>query len=201
MLDSLIVIGMAVVSLGTIHEEDGLQQRTFHLRNVGTKAVALEQGYTSCGCTTIDFDHDADVEPGDSTLVTLTFNPRGKGGEFKETGTLVYGSQRQRVSLSLIGTCITSEETLLRQFPIRLNEQLRLSTDRFDLGIMHQGGERTRTVVVLHRDNSRQERHAVSFTVTPSTPRGLQHIPKTLTTKDNNGKEITFTVTLDVLVR
>ena len=188
MIDSLIVIGMAVVSLGTIHEADGPQQHTFKLRNDGTEAVALEQGYTSCGCTTINFDRDSLVEPGDTAHVKLSFNPRGKGGEFKETGTLVYGPDRKHVSMSLIGTCITSEETLLRQFPIRLTDQLRLSANR-------------RTVVVLHRPDGRQERHTLRFAVTPSTPRGLQHIPMTITTHDDTGKEIPFTITFDVLVK
>ena len=201
MIDSLIVIGMAVVSLGTIHEADGPQQHTFKLRNDGTEAVALEQGYTSCGCTTINFDRDSLVEPGDTAHVKLSFNPRGKGGEFKETGTLVYGPDRKHVSMSLIGTCITSEETLLRQFPIRLTDQLRLSANRFDLGIMQQGEERERTVVVLHRPDGRQERHTLRFAVTPSTPRGLQHIPMTITTHDDTGKEIPFTITFDVLVK
>ena len=53
--DTLVVIGLSAISLGTIHEADGVQQRTFWLRNAGQEAVALQQGYTSCGCTTIDF--------------------------------------------------------------------------------------------------------------------------------------------------
>ena len=82
--DTLIVIGMATVSLGTINEADGLQERTFWLRNNGTEAVTLVQGYTSCGCTTIQFDKEQSIAPGDSSAVTLRFNPQGKGGEFEE---------------------------------------------------------------------------------------------------------------------
>ena len=195
--DTLIVIGLATVSLGTIQEADGVQEHIFWLRNSGREAVALQQGYTSCGCTTIHFDKARQIATGDSIAVTLRFNPRGKGGEFEEVGTIVYGENHKRVNLTLMGTCVTSEETLLRQFPIRISDSLRLSTDRFDLGIMHVGESKERNVVVLHRDESmRQERIPIRFSVDANTPKGLQHIPHPL--KINNE---TVIVTLDVLVK
>ena len=194
--DTLVAIGLATISLGTIHEADGPKEHTFWLRNAGQEAVVPTQGYTSCGCTTIHFIKDAPVAPGDSTAVTLRFNPRGKGGEFHEVGTIEYGTQRKRVSLALTGTCITSEETLLRQFPIRINDSLRLSTNRFDLGIMRAGETKNRTVVALHCNDNRQERTPIRFTVDAKTPKGLQHITHPLKV----GEE-TVNITLDVLVK
>ena len=199
--DTLVAIGFATISLGTIQESDGVQERTFWLRNAGTEAVTLVQGYTSCGCTTIQFDKDKPIAVGDSTGVTLRFNPQGKGGEFEETGTIIYGPNRKRVNLSMVGTCITSEETLMRQFPVRISDDIRLSTNRFDLGIMHVGDSKERGVVVLHRsENNRQERIAIKFTVDANTPKGLQHIPYLIKTKVK-GKELTLTITLDVLIK
>ena len=199
--DTLVAIGLATISLGTIQEANGVQERTFLLRNAGTEAVTLVQGYTSCGCTTIQFDKDKSIAVGDSTKVILRFNPQGKGGEFEETGTIVYGPNRKRVQLSMVGTCITSEETLMRQFPVRISDQIRLSADHFDLGIMHISETKERNVIILHRDeNNRQERIPITFTVDANTPKGLQHIPyptKTLV----QGKEQTLTITLDVLVK
>lgn len=199
--DTLIAIGVATASLGTIQESDGIQERTFWLRNDGTEAVTLVQGYTSCGCTTIQFAKDEAVAVGDSTCVVLRFNPQGKGGEFEETGTVVYGPQRKRIQLSMIGTCITSEETLMRQFPIRISDNLRLSANRFDLGIMHDGETKERGIVILHRDEgNRQERIPVTFTVDAQTPRGLQHIVRTITTSENGNKK-QIEIMLDVLVK
>ena len=199
--DTLITIGLATVSLGTIQEADGVQERTFWLRNDGTEAVTLVQGYTSCGCTTIQFTKDEPVAVGDSTCVVLRFNPQGKGGEFEETGTIVYGPNRKRIQLSMIGTCVTSEETLMRQFPIRISDDIRLSANRFDLGIMHVGETKERNVIILHRDNeNRQERIPVTFTVNANTPKGLQHISYPIKTSVQ-GKEQTLTITLDVLVK
>lgn len=199
--DTLIVIGLATVSLGSIHEADGIQQHTFWLRNTGQQTVTLTQGYTSCGCTTIDFAKGASVESGDSTAVTLRFNPRGKGGEFEETGTIVYGPYRKRVQMSMVGTCITSEETLLKQFPVRINGDIRLSANRFDLGIMRIGETKERNVIVLHKDEgNRQERIPIVFTVDASTPKGLQHIDYPIKTVVQ-GKQQILTITLDVLIK
>ena len=199
--DTLVVIGLATISLGTIQEADGVQERTFWLRNDGSETVTLQQGYTSCGCTTIDFARGSSVEPGDSTCVTLRFNPRGKGGEFMETGTLVYGDSRKRVELSMVGNCITSEETLQRQFPVRVSDRLRLSANRFDLGIMRVGESKERNVIVLHKaDNNRQERFTVSFSPDADTPKGLQHIVRTIST-DDGGQRRELKITFDVIVK
>lgn len=199
--DTLVVIGLAAVSLGTIHEADGVQERTFWLRNDGTETVTLAQGYTSCGCTTIQFAKDKPVSAGDSTSIVLRFNPQGKGGEFEEVGTIVYGKNRKRVHLSLTGTCITSEETLMRQFPVRISDDIRLSANRFDLGIMHIGESKERNVVILHRDEgNRQERIPVKFSVDAQTQKGLQHISYPIKTIVH-GKEQTLSITLDVLIK
>ena len=199
--DTLVVIGLATVSLGTIHEEDGMQERSFWLRNDGQVSVVMLQGYTSCGCTTIDFVKNTNISPGDSTCVTLHFNPRGKGGEFEEMGTIVYGPSQKRVQMSMTGNCITSEETLMRQFPVRVSEDIRLSAERFDLGIMHVGETKERNIIILHRnENNRQERILLSFTPDGRTPKGLQHIVKPVETIDN-GKRKTIKITLDVIIK
>ena len=207
--DTLIVLGMATASLGTIQEADGPKEHTFVLRNAGTEAVVIKQGYTSCGCTTIYFDKDQTVAPDKTTRVTLRFNPRGKGGEIEETGTIAYAltshpsplTSLKRVNVSLVGTCITSEETLLKQFPIRLTDHLRLSADRFDLGIMRPGDSKERHVTVLHCDeNNRKEPVTLTFTVTSDMPKGVQHIARTFKTKVK-GRTHTVSVTFDVLVK
>lgn len=200
-VDSLVVLGLATVSLGTIHETDGVQVRSFWLQNTGQQSVVLQQGYTSCGCTTIDFAKAAAVGPGDSTQVTLRFNPRGKGGEFHEVGTIVYGADKKRVQLTLTGQCITSEETLMQQFPIRISDQLRLSANRLDLGVMRLGESKERGVVVLHRDdNNRKERIPIVFRVDEKHAKGLHHIDHPLTVVTKTGRQVVH-VTLDVMIK
>ena len=199
--DTLVVIGLAAASLGTIQETGGVQEHSFWLRNDGPEAVTLQQGYTSCECTTIEFDRFAQVQPGDSSQVILRFNPQGRGGDFTVTGTVVYGTERKRVKLAMTGNSILSEETLMKRYPIAVTENLRLSTDRFDLGIMHPGETKVRSVVVLHRDeNDRTETLAITYTPDDKTPKGLQHIPYTVLTSEQ-GKQRQLTITLDVMIK
>lgn len=211
-MNELVVIGLSTILLGTIREADGVQQHAFWLRNDGTHAVTLMQGYTSCGCTTIDFERGLCVAPGDSTCVTLSFDPRGKSDEFLEVGTIAYlptdsveiapATQRHRVQMALEGECIASDESLLRQHPIPITDYLRLSKARFDIGVMRQGAKRTVNVSVLHRDEGdRREPFSITFEVTADMPKGLQHVERMLTTHDATGAEVTFAVILDVLVK
>lgn len=195
--DSLVVIGMAVVSLGTIQEADGAKEHTFWLRNAGQQAVTITQGYTSCGCTTIHYDKAKTIAPGDSSKVTLRFNPRGKGGEFYESGTIEYGQKRKRLQLALKGECVTSEETLLKQFPIQVSKDVRLSANRFDLGYMSAGDSKERHVTILYMGKkNKKETRVIHFTVDAKLPKGLQHIAYPL----KIGKQQT-TITLDVFIR
>ncbi len=197
LVDSLIVIGMAIADIGTIQEADGPREQSFWLRNVGTSSVTLQQGYTSCGCTTIHFDRRQVIVPGDRSRVTLRFNPRGKGGLFHEMGTIVYGAAKKRINMTLVGQCITSEETLLRQFPIRISNHLRLSANRFDLGIMHVGESKERHVTLLHQDEgNRRETLTVRFTVDQNTQKGLQHITQAVTAGGQ-----TIHIQFDVLIK
>ena len=199
--DTLVVIGLATASLGTIQETGGMQEHSFWLRNDGTEVVTLQQGYTSCECTTIEFDRYAQVQPGDSSQVILRFNPQGRGGEFNVSGTVVYGNERKRVKLAMTGMSILSEETLMKRFPIAVNDNLRLSTDRFDLGVMHIGETKERSVVILHRDeNDRTESLSITFTPDDKTPKGLQHVPYTVVTSEQ-GKQRQLVITLDVMIK
>ena len=222
--DSLIVIGLATASLGTIHEADGPVDHTFCLRNAGSDTVAVRQAYASCGCTTLHFDRARRLAPADTMNVVLRFNPRGKGGDFEETGTLVYGSLAghdaagpgtaapRQVRLVLTGHCISSEETLLRQFPVRISDAIRRSANRFDLGYMRTGERRERTVVVLHRGGSgpqpaagttgadRQERIAVTFTATRELGSGLHHVSVPITIA-HGADSVSVPITFDVIIK
>lgn len=209
MFGKLIVLGTAVLNIGTIYEADGIVERTFSVLNEGPQPVTIVQGYTSCGCTTVTFPKDSLINAGDTISVTLRFNPRGKGGEFYETAHLKTAPPQPSPSgegrggalcLTLTGTCITSEETMLLQHPVVVNERLRLSRDRFDLGYMSVGEERERTVSVWHRDTDTTETSTIRFVVSPETPKGLNHIPYTISIHTPDG-DCSTVIMLDVVVK
>lgn len=200
-IDTLVNIGLATISLGTINESDGRQEREFWLRNAGTEAVTLVQGYTSCGCVRLTFPLGKTIQPGDSVRTMLSFDPKGKGGEFLERGTIVYGQSRKRVDITMEGVCITSEETLMKQFPIEINDGLRLSANCFDLGMMVTGETKTRNVVILHKDeDNRQECIPVCIKADSSLTKGLHRIKRQIETIHKNQKT-TIDINFDVLIK
>lgn len=211
-IDSLIVAGLAVLDLGTIHESDGIIEREFWLRNAGSNAITILQGYTSCGCTTIDYQRDAVVQSGDSTLVTLRFNPANRGDEFYESGTIAYtsvpsaspqGSKRHFVNMALQGTCRLKDETLLMQHPIAVTDDVRISSNRYDLGYMTVGQQRQLSVSVLCRIDGTWQRMGttdVSFTAEATMPKGLQHIKRTFSITHAK-KKIPFEIIYDLIIR
>lgn len=203
-LTSLVVVGLSVLNIGTIKEEDGVVDRSFWLRNDGEEAVVLLQGYTSCGCTTIEFGKESWLQPGDSTQVSLHFNPRGKGGEFYESGTIGYSTAidgpRQRVQMALEGECITSEETLMKQYPVKVTDDLRISRDNFNLGFMSLGQQKEVYVAVLHQsENNRVESIPLQITI-EGVEKGQQQLRRTLTLT-HNGQPLQLTIKFDVTVR
>ena len=200
-IDSLVIIGLSTVSLGTINEADGRQEREFWLRNAGTEAVSIVQGYTSCGCVKLDFPLDKPILPGDSARTVLSFDPKGKGGEFYERGTIICGSSRKRLNLALEGNCITSEETLARQFPVKINENIRLSTNKYDLGVMSVGESKTRNIAVLHKDEgNRQEYITIKIEVDNRMGKGVKRIEKYIKTKSKN-EVINIPIYFDVRIK
>ena len=103
--------------------------------------------------------------------------------------------------MAMEGNCITSAETLMKQFPIAVTKDTRVSRNRFDLGYMNRGAEKMLNVVVLHCDeNNRQELLPLTFKVEEKMGNGLQHITKTIETKEK-GKKLKIPITLDVVIR
>lgn len=185
--DQLIVIGAALATFA-VGESDAPVERSFAFCNVSADTITLAQGYTSCGCTTIDWPRTP-IAPNDTDRVTLRFNPKGRDGEFYESGTVVYGAQRQRLTVALQGTVTMAKEQLLRRYPVVVNDRLRLSTNEFDLGILQKGQAVTRHIAVLNGD--KQESIEINI-IAGQTPGRLN-----LKTEDGQ----TFAVSLHYIVK
>jgi len=199
--DSIIGCGQTSINVGKIHEEDGIIENSFWMKNVGSSPTEFIQGYTSCGCTAIDFEKGKSIQPGDSTCVTLRFNPTGKYGDFIESGKLIYGNDKKCIDLSINGYCVTSEESLKKQFPYHLSKNTWVSAERFDLGILNPGKEKTVYITVLHRNlDNLQETVPIKFVTDANMGTGLKHITKSVIIREKE-KEINHKVVFDVIIR
>lgn len=151
MIHSGLVITAAVTtfSFGVIQERDGIVSHRFMLCNESGVPVRICQTYPSCGCTSVACDTGL-VAPHNSMAVDVSFIPTNRGGEFYETASLVVASSKDTVvvTLSVEGTVITSEETLMRQYPVRQGS-LRLTTDSLSMGVVRRGESKTMYVGVL----------------------------------------------------
>lgn len=145
----VITVAMAAINFGVIQERNGAVSHRFVLRNASDVPVRICQTYPSCGCTTISCD-TSHVPPRDSVPVDVSFNPAGRGGEFYETASIVVASASDTsvVTLSVEGEVQTSEETLLRQYPVRRGS-LWLTTDTLRMGEVRRGASRTMHLGVL----------------------------------------------------
>lgn len=184
MMQSGLIIAVAVASFnfGTLQERNGSVSHRFMLRNDSPVAVRVCQTFPSCGCTTIACDTSL-VAPHDSVAVDVTFNPVNRGGDFYETASVVMASTADTtvVTLSVEGSVVTSEETLMRQYPVRQGA-VRLTADTLNMGEVRRGGSKTMYVGVLHDlQTGRHESVPVTFVADDTTRWGAVsrtvHIP------------------------
>ncbi len=160
----LIVTALSTaMNFGTIQEQAGKVSHRFMLYNESAVPVKIIQTFPSCGCTTISCD-TASVAPHDSTVVDVAFDPKGRGGEFYETASIVFASAADIsvVTLSVEGFVLTSEETLMKQYPVRQGS-LRLTSDTLRMGEVRRGETKTMNVGILKDLKSKQH---VSIPVT-----------------------------------
>lgn len=73
-----------VHEFGNVPEKGGKITATFRFVNTGDAPLLILSATASCGCTSPSF-RDAPVEPGDTSVVTVKYNPDGRPGEFIKT--------------------------------------------------------------------------------------------------------------------
>lgn len=174
----LVTVAAASLHLGTIHESQGSVSRIFWMRNNGDDTVRIIQTYPSCGCTTISFLPPGSIPPGDSLAVSVGFNPANRGGDFYETATILMTSENDTVRkvLSIEGTVVTSEETLIRQYPVHKGS-IRLTADTLNMGEVRRGESKTMYVGVLpEMDYGKRRSIPVTFTAGEHIGWGAQNI-------------------------
>lgn len=64
----------AVVELGEFEERE-VQTREIYLKNTGDEPLVILKHFSTCSCTTVSYS-SAPIAPGDSTLLTVTFDGR-----------------------------------------------------------------------------------------------------------------------------
>lgn len=102
---------------GTFHEKDGKVACSMRVVNIGDSALIIKRVKPSCGCTASEFTHTP-IAPGDTGIVTLTYNPANRPGEFEKDAFVYTNGLTPRSLLKIKGNVIPMPETLEDQFPV-----------------------------------------------------------------------------------
>lgn len=89
---------------GKFSKEEPVVNCSFRFTNVGTAPLVIHQAFASCGCTIPTYTKTP-IKPGESGVVDVTYNGRGKfPGHFQKTVTVRTNSVNEVVRLTIEGT-------------------------------------------------------------------------------------------------
>lgn len=114
------------IDFGTIREEDGKQSRSVKAINISDSSTFIISARTSCGCSVAEYPEQT-LAPGDTTEISITYDPVNRPGKFLKTAKIFTGDERVGNSFKIKGTVIPSRINLLRTYPDSVS-MLRLSS-------------------------------------------------------------------------
>ena len=120
------------VDFGMVREEDGKVSRTVKAVNISSDSTFIISARTSCGCSAAEYP-DSVIAPGDTTEVTLTYDPLNRPGKFLKTVRFFTGQERIANSIKLSGNVIPSRRNLDQTYPDRIGP-LRLTSALINAG-------------------------------------------------------------------
>lgn len=122
---------------GTFHEQDGKVTCQLRVVNTGDADLLILRVKSSCGCTASEFTR-APIAVGDTGIVTLTYNPKGRPGEFEKDAFVYTNGEPARERLQIKGNVIPKPETLDDQFPVKAGVVV-YNGNTFPLGEISRG--------------------------------------------------------------
>lgn len=133
---------------GLIRELDGIRTGYSRLVNTGTSPVSIRDVRPSCGCTGAEYSVDP-IMPGDTTIVSFSYNPVGRPGNFNKS-VKVYTDDDQRFLIRLKGRVLGTPQTLSRNYPIECG-RLRLSENVLNLNDIKEGHGRHAFIRIVNQ--------------------------------------------------
>lgn len=109
---------------GLMKELAGPKTGTSRFVNLGPDTVTIFSVRPSCGCTTADYS-DAPIAPGDTAVVSYTYNPDMRPGKFDKS-VKVRLSNGDRYSIRITGNVLGTPESLATLYPVDAGD-IRLS--------------------------------------------------------------------------
>lgn len=103
-------------NFGAFDENMGTVYCDFKLVNTGNEPLAIIAARANCGCTRPEYSTEP-VAPGDTAVIRVGFDPKGRPGRFVKHINVDIDSDPLRSSLTIQGTVIGASNTLKTRFP------------------------------------------------------------------------------------
>lgn len=127
-------------NFGTFKEVEGPKTGLVKLVNHGPDPTFIKNVRPSCGCTDSSYTKEM-LQPGDTAVVTFTYNPIGRPGPFEKTVRVFVGNEGIQQVIRIFGTVIGAPATLEANYPYMAGP-LRLETLSLKAGEMRKGTAR-----------------------------------------------------------
>ena len=118
-------------NMGLVQENGGKVTHEFKFTNKGKAPLLIKFIETTCGCTTPKWNRKP-IPPGDSGVVTVTFNPKDRPGVFSKKIIVYTNATPPNIVLRLEGEVITKSVNIPTTYPIVVGN-LRFTTDTIRL--------------------------------------------------------------------
>ena len=99
---------------GVFMEQDGKVSCQMPLVNTGDAPLMIVKAQAGCGCTGIDYP-EAPIPPGDTAMVSITYNPAGRPGQFTKQVLIFTNTTPRRTVLQITGNVIPQAARLDKQ--------------------------------------------------------------------------------------
>ena len=127
---------------GAFDEDMGNVTTTFRLVNDGDAPLSILSAHASCGCTAPSYDR-APIAPGDTAVMTVTYNPFARPGKFdKKIKVRTNDTASPNSVLVIKGVVIGSANTLRAHYPVEAGK-LKLRNAALNFGEITKGRTKT----------------------------------------------------------
>lgn len=97
------------VDFGTVNSDTILTAR-FSIRNMGTELLCIQRLKADCTCTSVSSNKDF-ASPGDSIIITMTLNTKGKDGDNTINATFMANTKELNHKMRMIARIHHDEQT------------------------------------------------------------------------------------------
>lgn len=127
-----------VHDFGAFDEEVGTAYCDFEMVNRGPEPIAILSARANCGCTRPEYS-TAPIAPGDTAVVRVGFDPKGRPGKFRKEIVVDCSGAPLRTRLTITGTVIGSGNTLRGRYPVEAGGGVRMRTTTIPFGSVVKG--------------------------------------------------------------